>query len=95
MVDHDHSHSHKKRKQVVNRLARIEGHVRAIKEMADNERECPELLRQIAAAKKALDSVAKVILKDHLENCVATAVSEDQRSRVLSDLQKALDHYIQ
>jgi CsoR family transcriptional regulator, copper-sensing transcriptional repressor len=76
-------------------LAKIEGHVRSIKEMTDHGRDCPDLLLQIAAVKKALDSVAKVILKDHLEHCVVSAVQEDQRNQVLLDLQKALDHYIQ
>jgi len=91
----DHTHPHKQRKQVTNRLAKIEGHVRSIKEMADHGRDCPDLLLQIAAVKKALDSVAKVILKDHLEHCVVSVVQEEHRSQVLSDLQKALDHYIQ
>lgn len=95
MQGHEHTHPHKQRKAVVNRLARIEGHVRSIKEMASNGRDCPDLLLQIAAAKKALDSVAKVILKDHLEQCVVSAVREDQQEQVLSDLQKALGHYIQ
>jgi DNA-binding FrmR family transcriptional regulator len=92
---YDHTHPHKQRKQVTNRLAKIEGHVRSIKEMADHGRDCPDLLLQIAAVKKALDSVAKVILKDHLVHCVVSAVQEEQRTQVLLDLQKALDHYIQ
>ena len=49
---------------MVNRLARIEGHVRAVKEMAANGRDCPDILLQIAAIQKALDSTAKLILKD-------------------------------
>lgn len=47
---------------------RIEGHVRSIRDMADNGRDCQDLLLRIAAVRKALDGVAKVILKDHLEN---------------------------
>lgn len=89
----DH-HPHKQRKQVVNRLARIEGHVRAIKEMADHERDCADLLIQIAAVQKALDSTAKVILKDHLEQCVISAVNQSEQGKVLKDLQIALEHYI-
>ncbi|QSO53111.1 metal-sensing transcriptional repressor [Alicyclobacillus curvatus] len=87
-------HLHKHRKQVVNRLARIEGHVRAIKEMAHDDRDCSDLLIQIAAVRKALDGVAKVILKDHLEVCVASAVEHKDLDRVLGDLQNALDNYI-
>ncbi|WP_261303621.1 metal-sensing transcriptional repressor [Paenibacillus andongensis] len=91
---HGHTHPHKQRKQVTNRLARIEGHVRSIKEMSDNGRDCPDILLQIAAVKKALDGVAKVILKDHLEHCVVSSVQDEHRNQVLSDLQKALDNYI-
>lgn len=89
-----HGHHHKERKQIVNRLARIEGHVRAVKEMANDERDCPEILLQIAAIQKALDSVAKVIFSDHLKQCIAPAISEDQREKVLDDLKSALENYI-
>lgn len=90
----DHHHPHKERKQVVNRLARIEGHVRAIKEMTGAGRDCPDLLLQIAAVQKALDGVAKIILKDHLEQCILPVVDPNERSKVLLDLQDALDHYM-
>ncbi|MHB1803321.1 MAG: metal-sensing transcriptional repressor [Actinomycetes bacterium] len=89
-----HHHPHKERKQVINRLARIEGHVRSIKEMAENGRDCPDLLLQIAAVRKALDGAAKVILKDHLEECVMAAAGQTDQEQVLKDLQNALDHFI-
>lgn len=91
---HDRAHKHKYRKQVVNRLARIEGHVRAIKEMASADRDCSDILLQIAAVQKALDSAAKLLLKDHLEHCVVDAVHHGNHEKVLLDLNKALDNYI-
>lgn len=94
MDNHFHFHPHQHRKQVINRLARIEGHVRAIKEMTMNGRDCPDLLLQIAAVRKALDNAAKLILKDHLESCVVDAVHHGNEEKVLEDLNKALDHYI-
>lgn len=93
-ISHTHSHSHKNRKSVVNRLAKIEGHVRAIKEMAKSERECPEILLQIAAVRKALDSTAKVLLKDHLDTCVVEAVYHGNETEIIKDFNKALDHFI-
>ncbi|CVK18277.1 MULTISPECIES: metal-sensing transcriptional repressor [Sporomusa] len=87
-----HTHSHQK--QVVNRLARIEGHIRGIKEMVLAERDCPEVLLQIAAVRKALDNTAKIILKDHLEDCLIHAVNEGEQEKFLADLQEALDRYI-
>lgn len=88
------NHIHTNQKQVINRLARIEGHVRSIKQMAVDGRDCPEILLQIAAVRKALDGAAKVILKDHLEHCMIHAVHEGKQEKFLQDLQKAIDHYI-
>ncbi|MFD1774892.1 metal-sensing transcriptional repressor [Paenibacillus rhizophilus] len=92
--DHEHNFDHKYRKQIVNRLARIEGHIRAVKEMTAEDRDCSEVLLQIAAVQKALDKAAKMLLKDHLENCVVKAVHHGNESKVLEDLTKALDSYI-
>lgn len=94
MSDPDGHHPHKRRKQIVDRLARVEGHVRAVKMMADSGRDCPELLLQLAAIKKAVDAVAKVILQDHLEQCVVDAVNTGDRDQVIGDLKVALDRYI-
>ncbi|AMQ22076.1 DNA-binding FrmR family transcriptional regulator [Anoxybacillus tepidamans] len=92
--NHFHNHSHKHRQQIVNRLARIEGHVRSIKEMTKEGRDCSEVLLQIAAVRKALDNAAKILLKDHLEGCVVDAVHKGNQQEVLANLNKALDHYL-
>lgn len=90
-----HSHTHTSQKQVLNRLARIEGHVKAVKNMVADGRDCPDVLLQIAAIRKALDNTAKTILKDHLEHCLVHAVNEGEQEDVLRKLQEALDRYIQ
>ena len=87
-------HVHTKQRQVINRLARIEGHVRSVKNMVSEGRDCSEVLLQIAAVRKALDSTAKVVLKDHLEHCLFQAIENKEDQTFLQDLQKALDHYI-
>jgi DNA-binding FrmR family transcriptional regulator len=88
------NHTHASHKQVINRLARIEGHVNAVKRMVAEGRDCPEVLLQIAAIRKAIDNTAKLILKDHLEHCLVHAVDEGEHEEVLEKLQKALDRYI-
>jgi DNA-binding FrmR family transcriptional regulator len=90
----EHNHEHKYRKQVINRLARIEGHVRAIKKMATEGRDCPDILLQIAAVRKALDNTAKVIFTDHMESCLVDAVHQGNEEQVLQDLKKALGNFI-
>lgn len=92
--DHDHKHEHKHRKSVINRLARIEGHVRSVKQMATDDRDCPELLLQIAAIRKALDNTAKLILSDHLETCLVNAVHQGNEDEVIHDIKKALENFI-
>ena len=92
--NHNHNHSHKNRKSVINRLARIEGHVRSVKQMAIDERDCPEILLQIAAIRKALDNTAKLIFTDHMETCLVDAVHQGNEQEVIQDMKKALDNFI-
>ncbi len=91
---HAHAHNHPNKKKVVNRLARIEGHVRSIKTMVDNDRDCSEVLIQIAAVRKALDNTAKVILKDHLEHCILHAIEKGEGNKSLEDFEAAIDQYL-
>jgi len=88
MSDH-----HKHRKQIENRLAKIEGHVRSVKNMTSEGRDCGDLLIQIAAIRSALDSCGKLILKDHLEGCVVEAVKEGDES-VINKLNDVIDKFI-
>lgn len=90
----EHNHEHKHRKSIINRLARIEGHVRSVKQMAIDDRDCPDILLQIAAIRKALDNTAKLLLTDHIETCVVDAVRQGNEEQVLEDMKKALDNFI-
>ena len=92
MGEHEHRHEH--HQQVLNRLARIEGHVRAIKRMVEEDTPCPDVLTQIAAVRSALNSVGRVILEDHLQSCMVDAVEKDDYKRALKDLKNSLDKFI-
>lgn len=85
---------HKRRKNVKNRLARIGGHINGIQKMVDEDRECSEVLTQIAAVRAALDNVAKILLEDHLESCMVDAVKSGNYEEFLEDLKKALSRYL-
>ena len=87
-------HHHKERKNVINRLSRIEGHIKGVKQMTIDERDCPDILLQIAAIRKALDNTAKLILTDHMETCLVDAVHKGNEKEVLLDIKKALDNFI-
>jgi DNA-binding FrmR family transcriptional regulator len=58
---------------VLKRLRRIEGQVRGLQRMVENEAYCIDVLTQVAAATKALQAVALELLEDHLSHCVADA----------------------
>jgi DNA-binding FrmR family transcriptional regulator len=58
------------------RLRRIEGQVRGLQRMVDDEQYCIDILTQVAAATKALESVALGLLDDHLRHCLAHAATD-------------------
>jgi CsoR family transcriptional regulator, copper-sensing transcriptional repressor len=60
---------------LLRRLRRVEGQVRGIAQMVEGDRYCIDVLTQISAATKALQSVAVGMLDDHLRHCVADAVA--------------------
>ena len=64
---------------LVKRLHRIEGQVRGIERMVEDERYCIDILTQIAAATTALESLAFEILEGHVESCVAGALSSGDK----------------
>ncbi len=59
---------------VQKRLRRVEGQIRGLQRMIDEDRYCIDVLEQVAAATRALQSVALLLLNDHLAHCVADAV---------------------
>ena len=67
------------------RLSRIEGQVRGIRKMIEEERYCIDVLQQVQAIKAALSKVEDAILKDHSNTCVASAISsgneQEQRQK--------------
>ncbi len=61
----------KERKDLMNRLKRIEGQVRGIEKMLDNDVYCTDIITQVAAVNAALNSFNKVLLANHVRTCVA------------------------
>lgn len=85
---------HKETRRIVNRLSRIEGHVRAVARMVEEQRPCAEVLIQIAAIRSALDRAAKVLLADHFESCLMQGSRKSKRDSALAELRHALDRFI-
>ena len=90
---HGHVHSHTQTKAVLNRMARVIGHMESIRRMVEDGRDCSEVLIQISAVNAALQGVAKTILKDHLEHCIVDAVQEGDKEAI-EKLNAAIDQFI-
>jgi DNA-binding FrmR family transcriptional regulator len=91
---HPHIHDEESLRRLVNRLSRIEGHVRGIKTMVQENRPCPEVLVQVAAVRGALDRVARIILDEHLTECIARAAKEGNIDTEIEELKAALDRFL-
>ena len=89
-----HVHSEDSLRQIINRLSRIEGHIRGVKTMINESRPCPEVLVQIAAIRGALDKVARIILDEHLSECIARAAREGNIESEIQELKAALDRFL-
>ena len=76
--------------ELQNRLSRIEGHVRGIKNMLAEHKDCESLLIQTAAVKSAINQVIVKILEGHMDTCVAECVLEGDGVEALNRLRGAL-----
>jgi DNA-binding FrmR family transcriptional regulator len=75
-AEHTHTHGYTKDKEaLIKRLHRIEGQVRGIEKMVEDNRYCIDILTQIAAVNTALEAVAFKILDEHVRHCVAGALA--------------------
>ncbi len=74
---------------VLRRLRTIEGHVRAVQRMVEDDKYCIDILHQTQAIKSALLKVEEEVLSEHLQGCVTTAIRADdpaERERVIREL---------
>ncbi len=68
------------------RLKKVEGQIRGIMKMVENEKYCIDIINQITAAEKALEGVSKIIMRRHVESCVATAISMGKGREAIDEL---------
>lgn len=84
---------HRRHKDVIDRLARIEGHVHAVKRMVEEESDCPAVLLQMAAVRAAMDKVSQIIFEDHIETCVVSAVQDGEGEEAIQELKAAISRF--
>ncbi len=85
--------SEKEYKDLIHRLNRIEGQIRGIKKMVENDAYCTDILMQVSAANAALNSFNKVLLANHIKTCVTKDIlegKEDTVEELVNTLQKLM-----
>lgn len=78
-----------KHEDALRRLKTVEGHIRGIERMVEDEAYCIDIIRQIQAVQAALNKISTTILDEHLHSCLTTAVrgdDPDERERVLKEI---------
>mgnify|MGYP004623263415 FL=1 len=83
----------KEYKDLINRLSRIEGQVRGVKNMIENDAYCVDILTQVAAINAALNSFNKVLLANHIRTCVADDIkagNDEVIDELVTTLQKLM-----
>ncbi|MCA5964160.1 metal-sensing transcriptional repressor [Blautia sp. RD014234] len=80
-------------KSMVNRLARATGHLKSIRGMVEEGRDCSEVLIQLAAVRSAVNGAGKEVLKQYMDECIEEALEKGD-TESLKRLNKALDSFL-
>ena len=88
-----HPHVHTNKKAVHDRLAKAKGHLESVIRMIDDDRDCAEVLVQLAAVRSALNNAGKILLQDHISECITEAVAHNDKQK-LTDLNKAIEQFM-
>ncbi|EEG77640.1 metal-sensitive transcriptional regulator [Dethiobacter alkaliphilus] len=85
---------HEERQNIINRLNRIEGQIKGIRKMIEEENSCAEVMMQIAAVKAAVNRVGTVMFETHFRDCLEKAIAEGEDLDFVDDVMKMLSKYI-
>lgn len=86
-----HVHTHKK--AVLDRLAKASGHLDSVIRMISQDRDCSEVLIQLAAVRSAINNAGKILLQDHINECITDAVRHNDQQKI-DDLNRAIEQFI-
>lgn len=89
-IEKKHYHSAEHNKKIINRLSKAIGHLESVKRMVEDDRDCADVLIQLAAIQAALKNTGKEIIKEHIEHCIFHAV-QDGNMQALDEFKQAID----
>lgn len=93
--DDRHLNPNNDKELLLKRLRRIEGQIKGIQGMVENERYCVDILTQISAAKSAINAVGNMILENHIRGCVKEAIeqNEDDKQELIDEMIELMVRY--
>lgn len=80
------------KRSALNRLKTVRGHVDAVIAMVEDERYCPEVMKQVSALQSSLEKVNRILLQNHLETCVTHAIHEGRGPAIVEELMETMKY---
>lgn len=84
----------KDKDSILKRLKRVEGQVRGVQRMVEEDKYCVDILVQIAAIRSALDRVGLILLEDHMRGCVSNAIKNNEGDSAVAELTDVVKRFI-
>lgn len=79
---------------LIKRLKRIEGQVKGVQKMVEDERYCVDILIQISAIRSAINKVGTIILENHMKGCVTDSIKEGDSEELINELMNTINKFI-
>ncbi len=80
------------KRSALNRLKTVRGHLDGVIGMVEDERYCPEIMKQVSALQASLEKVNRILLQNHLETCVTEAVKAGRASEIVDELMETMKY---
>ncbi|MBW3557893.1 MAG: metal-sensitive transcriptional regulator [Actinobacteria bacterium] len=77
-------------RSILNRLKTARGHLDAVVRMVEEDAYCPEVMKQLSAVQGSLERASRIVLRNHLETCVAAAMVAGRTDEIVDELMEAL-----
>ena len=85
---------HTSHPDIIKRLKRVEGHLRAVIEMLENQRPCADIAQQMQAIESAVTKAKKTLIHDHIDHCLEQTPSSDRTNRKSIEALKGITKYL-
>lgn len=84
----------KRRQDVLRRLSRVEGQIRGLARMVEEDKYCVDIMIQVAAAKSALNRVGLIVMEGHAHGCLVEAIKQEKSEEAVNELMDVISKYV-